>query len=188
MIFGKGLTTAMKNLRPMPIVLTAAISAAVLFGGWFAYAELALEKPLKQSVADVEGVADAKPVISNEKVTVEIQLDRDADLRSVYNQIRKEGASAIGSRELILDIKQQDDAELERIWSSVLFDLAQAMENRQYAEIPAAADKLMKANKGLSVDSEMDETNVYLTLRLNDAVKYVILPRIPDSMGVWPNA
>ncbi|EXX91165.1 hypothetical protein BG53_05325 [Paenibacillus darwinianus] len=178
----------MKNLRPMPIVLTAAISGAVLFGGWFAYADLAVEKPLKQTITSVKGVAEAKPVLTKDTVTVELALDDQADLRTVYNQIRKKGASEIGNRELVINIKQKEDAGLERIWSAVLFDLAQAMENRRYAEIPAAADRLMKENEGLTVDTEMDETNVYLTLRLNGAVKFVILPRIPETMGGWPNA
>lgn len=178
----------MTNIRVMPILLTVLVSGTVLFGGWFGYRHYMVEQPLTASIAAVPGLEASKPVVTKDRVTVEVAIGPDTELSDVYQQIRQETSGTIGSRTLELLIEQQPDETLERIWSSALFDVAQAMENRQYADLPAMADKLMQAHDGLEVQTAIDDMNVYITLKREGAAKYVILPREPATMGVWPNA
>jgi len=136
----------------------------------------------------IKGVTAYDPIVTDDRVTVEITLDGTVNLAEVYRNIREQAGSSLGGRELDLVIRQERNEKLEKIWSSALFTIAQAMETRRYADIPEAARKLEAAHSGLSVETEMDEYNVYLTLKLDGAVKYVVLPRQPAVLGVWPNA
>ena len=70
----------------------------------------------------------------------------------------------------------------------MLFKVAEAMENRRYADIPDAMETLTETHRGLSVDTSLDNENVYITMKQDGAVKYIVLPRTPVRMGVWPNA
>ncbi|PZD93573.1 hypothetical protein DNH61_23430 [Paenibacillus sambharensis] len=178
----------MNKLRPLPILLTVLLSGAVLFGGWFSYQSFAVERPFMESMASIDGVEVSEPVIERDSVTVKLKLESGIDLMSVYHEIKKQGSALIGSKELKLDVEQVPSPELEKIWSSVLFEVAQAMDNQLYASIPEAAADWMDEYDGLNVVTSMDDTNVYITLEQSGETKFVILPRIPAKMGVWPNA
>jgi hypothetical protein len=59
------------------------------------------------------------------------------------------------------------------------------METKHYADIPAALQAKAGQVPNLKVDTEMDETNVYVRLTQGDFSKYIILPRTPAQLGVW---
>lgn len=179
------------KIRLIPTVITVVLSASLLVGGWFIYQNVATVNPLERIVAEVPGVIGGKPVISNDTVTMDLTLDKDANIRNIYDTIAGEGKSVIGSRELKLSIQpaaSEDQQKLNDVWSSVLFDVAQAMDHRNYSDIPGAMKQVEKKFTGVKATSEMDEENVYITLRDGDSAKYIILPRTPDQMGAWPNA
>jgi len=178
----------MSQIRMIPALLTALLSCAVLFGGWFGYRHFAVEKPLAVTFSGIDGLTAGDPVVTGDRVTVEITLDGSVGLADVYRNIRERAGESLGGRELELVIRQEKDEKLEKIWSSALFAVAQAMENRRYADIPEAMDELEAAHPGLAAETEMDEYNVYITLKLEGAVKYVVLPRQPAVLGVWPGA
>ena len=178
----------MTHIRMVPVLLSALVSGALLFGGWFGYRHFAVEQPLAVTFSGIEGMKASDPVVTDDRVTVEITLDGTAGLADVYRNIRERAAEVLGKRELELVIRQERNETLEKIWSSALFSIAQAMETRQYADIPVTLFELEAAHPGLRAETEMDEYNVYITLKLDEAVKYVVLPRQPAVMGVWPNA
>lgn len=176
------------KLRIIPIAATAVVSAAVLFGGWFAYRHYGVEQPLDRVAQKVPGVESARASMKSDQVVLTVKLSKDADLAEVYRQVKSQGAQAIGSKDLQLVAQQSDDPSLEKVWRSALFDVAEAMDHRQYTGIREAMAKLEQATPGLSASSEMDEQNVYISLHLGDHAKYVILPREAAKLGVWPNA
>ncbi|GGF89119.1 hypothetical protein GCM10010916_03030 [Paenibacillus abyssi] len=152
------------------------------------YRNFAVQQPLEKFVAQLDGVQSAKPVIDGRTVRVELQLKQGADLRDIYEKIATEGTPMLGGRELQLELKKSSNEKLDQLWSSMLFKVAEAMETRQYSKIPAAMQQLEQANEGLTVHTEMDDTNVYITMSDGKASKYIVLPRIPGTLGVWPNA
>jgi hypothetical protein len=172
----------------IPVLLSALVSGALLFGGWFGYRHYAVEQPLAVTFAGIDGVTASDPVVTDDRVIVEITLDGGANLAAVYRNIRERAAGVLGGRELDLVIREERNAKLEDIWSSALFAIAQAMETRRYADIPEVLDKLESAHPGLATEAEMDDYNVYITLKLEEAVKHVVLPRQPAVLGVWPDA
>jgi len=176
------------KLRILPLTLTAALSAALLFGGWFAYRHYGVEQPLDRVAAGIPGVESANVQMTTGQVKVDVKLAPDADVGEVFRKMKQDGAGTIGTKELALTVSGTNVQALDKAWSYALFDVAEAMENRQYTGIRDAMDKLQSKYPGLTAATDMDEDNVYITLREGGAAKFVILPRQPATMGVWPNA
>ncbi|QGQ96831.1 hypothetical protein EHS13_19070 [Paenibacillus psychroresistens] len=175
------------KLRFIPILITVAASSALLFGGWYFYQNNVVENPIKDVILGVQGVNQVSTNINNSQVSIDLKLNKDADLRNLYSTISKEGASLLRNRELKLNLESQTSPELEQWWSTALFDVAQAMDTKHYADIPQVLKAQDQEIPGLKVMTEMDETNVYVRLTDGEHSKYVILPRTPAQMGVWPN-
>ena len=175
------------KLRLWPILLSVVISSVVLFGGWFLYDSLAVQQPLDAIVRNVPGVESAETTVGDRTVLIRIKPKPDSNLREIYQTIVREGGETIGNREVKLEVVDTATPELNRWWSSALFDVAEAMETRRYSEIPAALEAKKGTYPGLSVDTEMDDKNVYVHLTDGSHEKYVILPRIPERLGLWPN-
>lgn len=176
------------KLRVVPVVVSVVVSAVLLFGGWFAYQQWAVENPFQQKVSQLEGVKSVQTSITPKQVEVKLDLAPDTDFAGLVRQIETDGKKWIGDRELKLSVKEQDSEKLEQIWQEALFPIAQAMENKQYTEITEALTKLESSQSGISARADMDEKNVYITLTDGQASKFIILPRTAQAMGVWPNA
>jgi hypothetical protein len=175
------------KLRLLPVFITVFISAAVLFGGYFTYQSMAMENPLNQIINSASGVEQSQMNLSQSEVAVSLKLRSDANLREIVHNIRTEGSSIIGKRELKITVTNVSTPKLDEWWSQVLFDVAQAMETKQYANIPKTLQQHADQTSGLAVSTEMDANNVYIRLTDGEASKFVILPRTPAKMGVWPN-
>jgi len=177
------------KIKLLPLTITAVITAAILFGGWSAYRYYGLEKPLDKVANAIPGVDAAKIAMTNETVKIDVKLSPDADLGAVYRRIMEDGAGEIGARQLELKATAEGASErLEEAWSQSLFDVAEAMENRQYSGVREAMDNLTVQYPGLSVKTDMDDKNVYISMKDGEAAKFVVLPRQPATLGVWPNA
>jgi hypothetical protein len=174
------------KLRLLPIIITIFTTSAILFGGWFIYHNIAVENPLNSTVRAVHGVQQVTTDITNNQVAMDLKLTNDANLRDLYAVISKEGASLMSNRELKLQLDSQSTPQLEEWWSSALFEVAQAMETKHYADIPQVLKTKAQQIPGLQVATEMDDTNVYVRLTDGNHSKYIILPRIPAKIGVWP--
>jgi hypothetical protein len=175
------------KLRLLPILVSLIITSGMLFGGWFVYHSAALVNPLTDTVRQIPGVAHAAVEIQNEAVDIELKLEPDASLRAVMERLRKEAASLTGERKLNIRVVNESSAELDEWWSLSLFDVAQAMETKRYGDIPRALSERSAQLPGLEAVTEMDEEYVYVRLRKGDDSKFVLLPRIPETLGVWPN-
>jgi hypothetical protein len=175
------------KLRLIPIAITLVTTGVLLFGGWFVYHSVAMENPLTHAIEQAQGVQQVQTQINNDTVTFELKLANDASLRDLYNKITTAGSSIIGKREVNLKVDNEPSPALEQWWSNALFEIAQAMETRQYAQIPQILQSQSIKLPGLNAATEMDETNVYIRLTEGTHSKYIILPRVPAKIGVWPN-
>lgn len=174
------------KLRLLPVILSVIISAGVLFGGWFAYTSFAMENPLSHKISEIPGVTNSTMKLSSSQVDIELTLQPDANLRNVVEQINEQGASIIGKRSVNIAVKNQSSTQLDQWWSKALFEVAQAMETKHYADIPTTLQKYAEGVANMQVESEMDEHNVYIRLTDGDATKFIMLPRV-SQIGVWPN-
>jgi hypothetical protein len=175
------------NLKLTPIILAVVGSSAILFGGWFVYHSVAMENPLNEALNGTPGVESSEASIGGDKVVFDLKLNSQAQLREIVHELEKKNSDVAGNRDLELRVQSNSSPALEEWWSRALFDVAQAMETSQYANIPASLEQKSGQLTGLKVQSEMDEKNVYIQLTEGEHVKFVILPRNPAKMGVWPN-
>lgn len=176
------------KLKIGPTVTTAALSAVLLFGGWYGYRHYGVEQPLDRIAESVPGVESAESSMSGNDVTLKVGLAADANLAEVYKKVTEQGASSIGSKTLQFVVDGGTNDDLEHIWSQALFDVAEAMDKGQYSDVRDAMASLAERYPNLETATEMDDDNVYITLRSGDDAKFVILPRQPAKFGVWPNA
>lgn len=175
------------KLRLIPLLITVAASSAILFGGWFFYQSTVMENPIKAVILGVQGVKQVSTDINNKQVSIDLKLSKETDLRDLYKTISTEGASLLRNRELNLKLDSQSSPELEQWWSTALFEVAQAMDTKHYANIPKVLQANAQQMPGLAVATEMDDSNVYVRLTDGEFSKFIILPRTPVQMGVWPN-
>ncbi|WP_438445650.1 hypothetical protein [Gorillibacterium sp. sgz5001074] len=174
------------KLKLIPLLLAVVGSSAILFGGWFAYHSVAMESPLNQALNGTPGVESSEAKIGN-KVVFNVKLNPQAQLSEIVHEIEKRAADISGDREVQIHVDSNSSSELEAWWSRALFDVAQAMETSRYASIPVSLEEKAGLVQGLKVESQMDEKNVYVKLTQGEYAKFVILPRTPAKMGVWPN-
>ncbi|WNS44536.1 hypothetical protein [Paenibacillus sp. MMS20-IR301] len=179
------------KLRLMPVLLTSLLSVALLFGGWYAYRQFAVQEPLQKLVSSYEGVKDSHITIKRNEVTLKLDLQPGTKLRELVQYVSKEGGSAINGRTLKLDVEQHSSALLDEYWDKAMFSVAEAMESRKYTLIPAKLDDL-KAEysqySAVTATTEIDDNNVYVSLSDGKESKFIILPRTAAAMGVWNNA
>ncbi|MFD0586946.1 hypothetical protein ACFQZE_02935 [Paenibacillus sp. GCM10027627] len=179
----------MRKPRVIPIVVTIVVSAAALFGGWTVYKQAAVAAPLSDALQNVPGVVKAeKPAISQDKVQVSVELSQEASLKEVYAAIGKKSNEVAAGKQLAVDIKSKEDKRLDGLWQKALFEVAEAMETKTYSDIPKTMDRVVAGQAGVQAKTEMDETNVYITLVSGQDAKFIVLPRTPNKLGVWGNA
>ncbi|WP_028548621.1 hypothetical protein [Paenibacillus sp. UNC451MF] len=175
------------KLRLLPVVLSVAISATVLFGGWFAYQSFAMENPLASIVETTPGVELVNTRINTNDAEIELKLQPSTSLREVYDNIESKGSAILGKKELKLKVVNDSSQQLDQWWSSALFDVAQAMETKHYAQIPATLQSRVENSSNMKISTEMNDKFVFITMTDGDKSKFVMLPRTPEKMGVWPN-
>lgn len=178
----------MNKLKLLPITITAALTAALLFGGWFAYRHYGVEQPLDRVANAVPGVESATVEMTTGTVKVDVKLSPDANLGDVYRQIKLDGSGEIGGKELELAATANGNDRLEKAWSYALFDVAEAMESHKYSGVRDAMVSISKQFPGVTASTDMDDNNVYISMRDGNAAKFVVLPRQPATLGAWPNA
>lgn len=178
----------MRKPRVLPLAITVAATAVLLFGGFALYKQLAIAAPLSEKLETTPGVMGAsKPQIGQKELTVQLRLMPDASLRETYTEATKKAAEAAGSRKVAIQVESDTNDTLEQLWYSAMFEVAEAMETKAYSEIPEAMNKLMDKAEGITAITEMDETNVYITIRSEQegVAKYMVLPRIANKLEVW---
>jgi copper chaperone CopZ len=175
------------KLRLLPVLISIVATSAVLFGGWFAYHSVAMETPLSETIHNIPGVEEVKMNIETDKVTLELTLASDARLHEVMAEIRENGKAIIKDRSIDLKVTNRSSADLDQWWSFMMFDIAEAMENRRYSHIPETLFARQSELSGLKIDTAMDEENVYIRLIHDDHSKFIVLPRTPAQLGVWPH-
>lgn len=179
--------TIMNQLKGKVILITTIITVLVLFGGWAIYDQFVVKGPLEQAISKIDGIVHVdKPVRDQQKLTIKLELTPTASLKDVYAEISKQGKKMIGNRTLQLDVINKEQQILQQVWEKSLFHIAEAMETRTYSAIPAILEEL--ATDQMEVYTDMDNANVYITLKYDNEALHKILPRATEKLGVWPNA
>lgn len=175
------------KIRVFPVLISFVISFAVLFGGYYLYQSYALQSPLNEKISNIEGVVSAETNLNDEQVVITLELEPNASLRSVMEEIEVSGGDYIKHREIQLNITNSSSESIDQWWSSMLFDVAEAMETKQYSTIPVLLKQGESEVEGLETFAEMDDQHVYVRLNKDGAERFIILPRTPAVYAGWSN-
>jgi len=175
------------NVRPLPVLLAFLVTAGLLFGGYFVYQAYAVQQPMESGIAGVEGVSAVSLETERGLVTIRLRLRPEADLMRVYRQVETLAAGRAGGRNIAVVVETEAGGDLEAVWQEMLFDLAEAMENRRYGDIPGLMEAAERRHPGLSAEAAMDESRVYVTLRLDGAAMHKALPLAGGRLEAWAN-
>ncbi|GKU79499.1 hypothetical protein [Paenibacillus sp. L3-i20] len=179
----------MKKPRFIPIVITTVLSIGLLFGGWTFYKQVVVASPLTEAIMKVPGVVDTeKPSILDNTVHLSVELSQQANLSDLFEKASEAGNDIAPGKKLDLQVQSPQDEQLNALWQKSMFEIAEAMETKMYSKIPDALKRATTDVKGVSFVTDMDETNVYITIRNDKAAKYMVLPRTPTKLGAWSNA
>jgi hypothetical protein len=178
----------MRKPRVLPLAITVVVTAVLLFGGFALYKQMVVAAPLADKLEEMNGVAEAsKPEIGQKELKVKLKLSADASLRETYGNAVKQTAGFAGGKKVMIQVENDPNEQLEQLWYGAMFEIAEAMETKAYSTIPAAMEKAVAGVDGVTTVTEMDENNVYITIRSEQegTAKYVVLPRTPNTMEVW---
>ena len=149
------------------------------------YHSYALQSPLTERINSLDGVIRAEATVEPDTVHITLQLAPDASLRHIMQAIRLKGLpiSKIENWLFVLIIR---GTLLEEWWQSVLFDIAEAMETKNYSAIPDILEQKKSKFDELEATAEIDDQYVYIRLVHKDQAKFVMLPRIPPQLAGGP--
>jgi|SRR5690625_471824 len=175
------------KIRVWPVLISFVVTFFALFGGYYLYESYALQSPLHEQIAQIDGVALEAVSLRDGEIMVTLELEPGASLRAIVEEIETEGRDYIKDRELTLNITNASSERIDQWWASMLFDVAEAMEQKQYSTIPQLLAEGADSVPGLQTFAEMDEQNVYICLMTEDAQRFITLPRIPVVYSGWSN-
>ena len=138
------------KLRLFPVALTFVITGGLLFGGWYAYQSLAVDNPLYGQIESIAGIDDFTLETSRDRVAIRVKLDERADLPAVWTTLHEQMKPYAGQRQLYIRVTGEASPELDRLWSTALFDVAEAMDARRYGDIP---DRMLELEQAADASS-----------------------------------
>lgn len=171
--------------KALIIPVSFILSIIILFGSWHLYHSYALEDPLAAHVQQIEGVNDSNVVIDKQDVIIQLELALDADVRAVFQQIHEGVSTQLNDRNVQIEITNPTSDLLDEWWSRLLFDIAEAMETKQYGQIPKLLEEHKDSLPQLQVYYDLDDMNVYVRLVHEQEAKFIILPRTPHQYVGW---
>ncbi|MCG7406652.1 quinolinate synthase [Paenibacillus sp. ACRRX] len=179
----------MKQIRWIPLLSTILISGSLLFGGWYIYRHQLMEAPLQTNIKDISHVQQAEVNWQPKQVVIKLRVSPNSDIREVVQHVYEETAKQAQQRTVDIQvINDKTSHKLEKWWSEALFPVSEAMAHQRYGDIPDKLASLAK-DKGVKVQTEMDNQYVYVTVKDDEGnSKVVLLPLQGQPMGVWPNA
>jgi hypothetical protein len=172
------------KIRLLPMLFTVFISSALLFGGWYTYHSFMLEKPIVREVSKLDAVSGISLQVKQQTANVQITLKRGTSLQKSYHHISDIIHAKLKNHDVSIEFQDNSNEKLDAWWSLALFDVAQAMDTKNYANIPERLGEMADAQQ-IDVRTELDNKNLYISLSDGSNQKYIIIARDPEMMEVW---
>lgn len=171
----------MSRIRFVPVLVFLLATVVVLFGGWIAYRDYGLVRPLKQQLAATQNVQTVETVnLSGPQREIEVSMKKVPDLQTAYRSIKSAVSSKLKT-DIAIKIKDQRTPELEAAFQSyqplIYSGIAQGnyMDMIEKFQTHARKDGFTKANV------TMDRENLYIQLEKGDNFLYEVIPYRSDS-------
>lgn len=169
-----------KDIKWINITIISLLTTVLLFGGWLLYQSYSIEKPLNESLTEINGVKVEEMKINQKEIQLLLTLENIDNFYSTYKDIENAVEPYQGSRNLSVSFTNEGNEFLNDAWSKSYFYIAEAIAQNQYSLIPQAMDSLKVNYKLDQVGYSMDEDNIYIDLHQGDSSLYLVIERTPN--------
>lgn len=172
----------MKKINAKIMILSFAVTAVVLFGGWFGVQYLGSEKPITDWVAAHDGIDIEELVIDQQKIYVEIDFQNDKEFGLTYLQF-KHFLTQIGKGKDINIVVRPEFGQHHPWWLDHSAGILEFIKNKEYTKIEEQINQWME--DGNLKDGKMQMNSEYVFIYLQPVESppiYLIFP-IREQQG-----
>jgi hypothetical protein len=167
----------MKGMKIHIIILACVLTlAAALLGQRFFYQQRVAD-PLQASLSAVPGVEKATVQNNNGKRVIDLQLQDNANLWSVYSTVNQLGQQNLGATFAGVVVKDNRDNALTDSFYRMHFHVQQAIATGLFTNMAAGIDAIAQQDKLSDHKVFVDEANVYIQLKNGDHHLYEVIAR-----------
>ncbi|SFJ69198.1 hypothetical protein [Thermoflavimicrobium dichotomicum] len=152
------------NIQLHRVLLSLLVTLSILFGGFFAYQTFYIKRSIQQSVQKTPHVTIEKLEVSPKEVQLQLKIDQQFPVHSMYVPLYQRIKSYVGNRELRLQIQDQPDHELQQAWSQMLFGIREGLAQQRYTQVLHTVEKVAE-NQQIDYQVNMDQQYLYVHLR-----------------------
>jgi hypothetical protein len=164
------------QVRKGTIVLSLMATLTLLFGGWFMYQKVQIEKPILTEIGQMQSAELTKLEVGKDRIHIDLKVTNPEPFPQEYQQLKRMLAERVGNKPVEIEIDNKAKA-LEEIWTNGVFAFTEAVDLHQYSRIPQIIGQWKEAYSLDEVLTQMDEENIYVYLKRGSEDFYAIVPR-----------
>ncbi|MCS1351031.1 hypothetical protein [Mechercharimyces sp. CAU 1602] len=169
------------KVRAVQATTALVVTLILLFGGYFAFQWLKVEKPLQAYIQTHSELTIVDQAISPNHIELSLKASPSFDAtsyRALYQQMEEIG----GHREITIRFVDNENSSLQSAWEQISFLMYEYISLEQYGEIPPAVERISTLH-GVEGEVVMDEKAIYLLLQLEEEVAFYRLPLLKSVTG-----
>ncbi|HIW34549.1 MAG TPA: hypothetical protein IAA29_17375 [Candidatus Paenibacillus intestinavium] len=180
----------MQNFKLKPMIIAFIVTIIVVVTGGFTYQYVAQQKPLENQLKQAQFSEVTLPIVEDgDRVFIEIAPLPNVTLEEAVHEIELiMSQHSYKSNLVTISLTKQEQRELDSLWDTQLFNVAEVMSLQQYSKLPSLMNSLEQQNIGFEANATIDDNYVYITIRKDMQVKHILLPIHNQEMEVWRNA
>ncbi|NLY75657.1 MAG: hypothetical protein GX075_10165 [Firmicutes bacterium] len=172
-----------KDMRLWLISLVFLGTLVLLFGGRELAVKLRAEDPTRREIESIKEVCDFSVKQKPNGLTVELKLDKVANLESILNLIKQKVESNYRQPVRQFKISGQPNSKLRQIHYDISFYLEEALVSGRYIQLKRALDSYQSVTARVYLGTEF----IYIQLEDGDHYLYEAIPRRSQIVAVGNN-
>jgi|GEM_PF-332037 len=163
------------NFRWRMLLLGLAAGLVLFFGGQWLFEWSTVREPLRRALSANPAV-ESFTVTYRPTVVVTVDLAPTEDLRATYRDLHDAVARVVKTRPFKLELRDRRNGQLEEVWYHSQYSIYRAAAD---GDFPAMADVVEREAEraGARARVFVDEANIYVQLRQDEAYLYAVVPR-----------
>ncbi|NLJ76281.1 MAG: hypothetical protein GX325_03350 [Peptococcaceae bacterium] len=165
-----------KGLKLHIIILSLLIGIGIIFGAQQMHRKYYIERPVNNVLSADEAIESYRLENEGGTLLISVKIKGDAGLMVPYQGIRKNLEQVMGSRSYVLELDDQRDDILDRVWYKSQYAVYQAQVRGSFIEMAEIINREASMND-VEADITIDQEYIYLRLRHEDCTLDKIIPR-----------
>jgi len=168
----------------LSIIITSFITTlALLFVLWYGYMTWFEEKPLTEKLAAINGVQAVAVELSRDQVSIELELDEEAQLKAVHEAVLEAVQPLAKRRKVDIHFQDTPSREMEEMWHQLKFHVAEVLSHHQYRQLLDIAETMKEQLQLEKAIADMNAEFVYFQFQKGEHRLYQIFLRKQGEEG-----